>query len=271
MKRHPINHQAVPDFDRDNEESTSMKITMIVIDLDDTLLRRDKTVSDYTRDVLRRCRKVGIKLVIATGRGHPEEVAPTELFDAIIANNGANIIDGDIEICKCISYMEARPLLLACHKQGLRLTSQFGGVHYANFDIAQVWQYIKDFKIVDFASHALDSEKICVDGVTPEDAAFIEQNLTENMYLKVARDGLGMVMRRDATKSAAIAELAYRWKISKLEIAAFGDDLNDIDMLEHAGIGIAMDNALDEVKAAANRVCGDCDDDGVARWLEENV
>ena len=248
-----------------------MKIAMIVIDLDDTLLRRDKTVSDYTKDVLRRCREIGIKLVIATGRGHPGEVSPTELFDAVIANNGANIIAGGIEIRKCIPYMEARPLLVACDKHGLRLTSQFGGIHYANFDISQVWPQIKDYEIVDFASHALDSEKICVEGVTPEDAAFIEQNLTANMYLKVARDGLGMVMRRDATKSAAVAELAGRWKISNLEIAAFGDDLNDIDMLKYVGIGIAMDNALDEVKAAAGCICGDCDNDGVARWLEENV
>jgi len=248
-----------------------MKIAMIVIDLDDTLLRRDKTVSGYTKDVLRRCRKAGIKMVIATGRGHPDEVAPTELFDAVIANNGANIIIGDFEMRRCIPYMEARPLLLACHKHGMRLTAQFGGIHYTNFDISQVWPHIKDYEIVDFAYHALDSDKICMEGVTPEDAAFIEQNLTENMYLKVARDGLGMVMRREATKSAAVAELADRWKISQCEIAAFGDDLNDIDMLKYVGIGIAMDNALEEVKAVAGYVCGDCDDDGVARWLEENV
>ena len=248
-----------------------MKIAMVVIDLDDTLLRRDKTVSDYSVSVLRRCRKNGIKLVIATGRGHPGEVAPTELFDGIIANNGANIIIGDTEIRRCIPYMEARPLLLACHEHGMRLTSQFGGIHYTNFDISQVWPHIKDYEIVNFASHALDAEKICMEGVTPEDAVFIEQNLTENMYLKVARDGLGMVMHREATKSAAVAELADRWKVSKHEIAAFGDDLNDIDMLKYVGISIAMDNALDEVKAVAGCICGDCDNDGVAKWLEVNV
>ena len=253
------------------EDRTAMKIAMIVIDLDDTLLRRDKTVSGYTKDVLRRCRQTGIKMVIATGRGHPDVVAPVELFDAIIANNGANIICGDIEIRRCIPYMEARPLLLACHKHGMRLTAQFGGIHYSNFDISQVWPQIKDFEVVDFAFHALDAEKICVEGVTPEDAAFIERNLTENMYLKVARDGLGMVMHREATKSAAIAVLADRWKISKNEIAAFGDDLNDIDMLKYVGIGIAMDNALDEVKAFADYICGDCDNDGVAKWLEVTV
>ncbi|MCL2126489.1 MAG: HAD family hydrolase [Oscillospiraceae bacterium] len=244
---------------------------MIVIDLDDTLLRRDKTVTDYSKDVLRRCRKIGIKTAIATGRGHPEVVAPTELFDAIIANNGANIFGDDIEIRRCIPYTEAKSLLLACHNHGMRLTSQFGGMHYTNFDISQIWPYIKDFEIVDFASHALDSEKICIEGVTPEDMVFVEQHLTNDMYLKVARDGLGMVMHSKATKSGAIAQLSDRWNVSISEIVAFGDDLNDIDMLQYVGVGIAMDNALDEVKIAADFICGDCDDDGVAKWLEENV
>jgi Cof subfamily protein (haloacid dehalogenase superfamily) len=248
-----------------------MTIKMIVTDLDDTLLRRDKTVSEYTRDVLRRCRKKGIKTVIATGRGHPDVVAPTELFDAIIANNGANIYDGAIELRRCISYAEARPLLLACNEHGLRLTSQFGGMHYTNFDVSKIWPHIKNFHIVDFASHALDSEKICVEGVTPEDAAFIERHLPNDMYLKVTRDGLGMVMHRKATKSAAIAELAGRWEITQNEIAAFGDDSNDIDMLIHAGVSVAMDNALDEVKSAADYICDTNSNDGVAKWIEANI
>jgi hydroxymethylpyrimidine pyrophosphatase-like HAD family hydrolase len=185
-----------------------MEIKMIVTDLDDTLLRRDKTLSEYTKVVLRHCREMGIKTVIATGRGHPEVVAPTELFDGVIANNGANIFDGDTEMRRCISYREARPLLLACNNRGFQLTSQFGGVHYTNFDISQIWPHIKDFKIVDFAYHTLDSEKICMVRITPEDAVFVEQHLSINMYLRIARDGLGMVMHRKATKSAAISELA---------------------------------------------------------------
>jgi hydroxymethylpyrimidine pyrophosphatase-like HAD family hydrolase len=200
-------------------------------------------------------------------------VAPTELFDGIISNNGANIIDGDIKIRRCIPYMDARPFLLACNARGLRVTAQFCGMHYTNFDFSQVqvWSLIKDFQIVDFALHDLDSEKICIDAVTPEIEAFIKRRLTDDMYLKVARDGLGMVMHRKATKSAGVAELAKRWNVAQNEIAAFGDDLNDIDLLTYAGISVAVGNALDEVKASANHICGDCDDDGVAKWLVDNV
>jgi hydroxymethylpyrimidine pyrophosphatase-like HAD family hydrolase len=68
-----------------------------------------------------------------------------------------------------------------------------------------------------------------------------------------------------------VTDLAEHWRITRSEIAAFGDDLNDIDMLNYAGISVAVGNAIDEAKASADYICGDGDDDGVAKWLEENV
>ena len=55
------------------------------------------------------------------------------------------------------------------------------------------------------------------------------------------------------------------------EVVAFGDDLNDVDMLRGCGTGVAMANALDEVKLAADEVCGGNDEDGVAKWIEANM
>ena len=54
-------------------------------------------------------------------------------------------------------------------------------------------------------------------------------------------------------------------------IASFGDDFNDIGMLKLCGKGIAMQNAIDEVKQIANEICLSNEDDGVARWIEENL
>ena len=86
-----------------------------------------------------------------------------------------------------------------------------------------------------------------------------------------ADDGIAMIMHNGATKSKAVAALARQWGISQSEIVAFGDHLNDIDMLTYAGIGVATSGALDEAKAAADYVCGSCDEDGVAQWIEENI
>lgn len=59
--------------------------------------------------------------------------------------------------------------------------------------------------------------------------------------------------------------------ISLEETAAFGDDENDLDMLQACGKGIAVANALESVRNAADEICGDNDSDGVAIWLKENV
>jgi len=249
-------------------------IKMIVTDLDETFLRSDKTVSDHTKKVFQSFHDKGIKIAYATGRGNSaERIAPYDFFDGKIIMNGAIARAGDdIVYNRLIPYMTARPLLMACDRRGLKTASQFGGMQYANFIVSDVWPYITWFEKVDFSKHALDAENLYMLVDNRQDVAFIEKHLPDELWLTVSRDGLAMVMHKDATKTKALAELARVWGIKQSEIAAFGDDLNDIDMLEYAGVGVAMSNALDEVKAAAGCVMEySNDDDGGARWIEENI
>ena len=119
--------------------------------------------------------------------------------------------------------------------------------------------------------HDKDAEKLSIHIDSPEEAAFIQNHLSDDLHLHVSNDGLAMVMHNDATKAKAVAELARIWGIDRSKIVAFGDDVNDIDMLTYAGISVAMENALDEVKVAAEFTCLGNDDDGVAEWIIENV
>jgi len=248
-------------------------IKMIVTDLDGTLLRTDKTISDYTKLVLKKCRESGIKVAYATGRGgSSENIAPAELFDGIITTNGATAQISGETIYSChLSYLIARPILIACHKRGLKIASQTSDMHYSNFVVSDVWPEITNFEVVNFLYHAKDAEKLYVYNPTPEDIQFIENRLSDNVYLVMAMDGVAMIMHKGATKSKAAAALAKFWGITAGEIVAFGDDLNDRDMLTYAGIGVAMDNALDEVKAVSDFACLSNDKDGLAKWVEENV
>lgn len=75
----------------------------------------------------------------------------------------------------------------------------------------------------------------------------------------------------NARKETALSAVMAQLNVSPREVATFGDDRNDIEMLRFCGVKVAVANALDEVKAVANYVCGDCDEDGVAKWLEENL
>ena len=77
--------------------------------------------------------------------------------------------------------------------------------------------------------------------------------------------------KKGATKEKAIEALCNHLKISPSQIPAFGDDFNDIGMLKLCGKGIAMGNAIKEVKEAATEICQTNENDGVARWIEKSL
>ena len=77
--------------------------------------------------------------------------------------------------------------------------------------------------------------------------------------------------KKNATKEKAIEVLCNFLKIQPSRIAAFGDDFNDIGMLKLCGKGIAMKNAISEVREIADEVCGSNEEDGVAKWIENNI
>jgi len=218
-------------------------------------------------------KKLDIKIVYATGRGGSAELrAPSYLFDGKITMNGAIAkINDFIVYNRLIPYQTARPVLIACDKYGLKTTSELSEMHYSNFNVFNEWSIITNFEIVDFTKHEIDVEKLYMVINNKEDVMFIEKHLSDDLYLTVSRDGLGQVMHKDATKSKAIMALAHEWNINKNEIVAFGDDLNDIDMLKCVGIGIAMGNAVNEVKNIVDQKCLSNDEDGVAEWIINNI
>ena len=211
-------------------------------------------------------------MACATGRGTSVRVIPDEMIDAGITYNGAIVNIGAAVIYKrLLPCLSARPLLVACAKRGLRAASQYKGMDYANFIVSDEWSFITDFEIVDFGKHDMDAEKLYILIDEPDDIAFIRKHLSEDLHLSVSRDHMAMVMHKEATKSKALAALAGHWAIKPSEIVAFGDDANDVDMLQYCGIGVAVANALDEVKNVADHICDSNENDGVAGWLEENV
>ena len=249
------------------------RIKMIVSDLDGTLLNCETVMSERTISVLEKCRKSGIKIAYATARGRSADlVAPAKHFDGRVNMGGAVAsINNEIIYSRLIPFLTARPILLACDKRGLRTASEYSGMHFSNFNVLELWPYIKYCEKVDFSLHDRDAEKLYAVIDDQSDADFIRDQLNEDLHLHVSSDNLAMIMHRDATKSKAVAVLANHWNIEPSAIAAFGDDLNDIDMLEYAGYGVAMENARDEVKAAADYSCPGNDEDGVAEWILENV
>jgi hypothetical protein len=249
-----------------------MNIKMIVVDLDGTLMRDDKTVSGRTISTLKKCREKGIKVTYATARSDSvKTLLPTEIFDGSVITNGALAYIDETQVYnRLISPQTAKKFLVAADEAGVNIAAQLYGKHYANFNITELWSWLKN-EFTDFKNHEIETEKIYSQIENSETAELLKSNIPDDLYMVIARDGLAMIMHREAVKSKAVAALASHWNIDKSEIAAFGDDLNDLDLLSFCGVGVAMGNALDEVKKAADFVCGTNENDGVAEWLEENI
>ena len=248
-------------------------IKLIITDLDDTLLRRDKTISGRTISALSKCRQKGIKTAYATGRGGTSTtLVPSDLFDGYIRMNGATAHAGDeLVYDKKMPAKTIKKVLLAVHNAGAKAAVESNGMHYSNFNVTAQWDIIKNYKIIDFNKIDFDAAKIYIIIENQKTIDIINANISEEMYFYNSRDNLAMVTHKDAIKSKGVAALMNYWGINKSEVIAFGDDTNDIDLLQICGTGVAMGNALDEVKAVANQICDTNNNDGIAKWIEDNV
>jgi len=251
-----------------------MKIKMIVVDLDDTLLRNDKTVSERTVGALKKCREKGIKVVYATARGQSAQVlVSSDLFDGYVIMNGAIARAGaQVVYSRLISSVSVRKMLLAADDAGIPIAVQSAGMDYTNFDTTKVWEWVKHFTISDFRTLDVESEKIYALPKTESEIDILKKHLPRGLYLITTReDNFTMIMNEDASKEKAVAALAGHWGICVSDVVAFGDDIIDIEMIKNCGVGVAMGNAISELKAVADYVCDTNENDGIAKWLEGNL
>jgi len=253
-----------------------MNIRMIVTDLDGTLLRGDKTISDYTIDVFQRCREAGMKIVFATARPkravlHYTGDLPT---DALILHNGAVVYEGKRLLLQHGIASEATNNIL--HAIGLdypraMLSVEIDDTLYANFDVSVIWNNTlavrSDF--TDLPDKPAD--KIIAGISSAQDLIRYASYLPDDVYIQSSEGVVGMIMHRDATKENAVEAVAAHFGITLADVAAFGDDHNDVEMLRACGIGVAVANAIDEAKAVADYICGTNEDDGPAHWIETHL
>lgn len=253
-----------------------MKTKMIVTDLDGTLLKDDKTISDYTIEVIGRLRKKGHKFVIATAR--PFRAAKKFLsqieIDAGIYHNGALIYkDGKKMEGFQIENIKGLVEKVLVKYPGTHIAVETNDVLYSNFNVEHLWPGT-DYSITKFEFKELigkRADKMIIEVSSMEDMNRYKEFLPEDLYIQLSEGKIGMVMKKDATKSNAIGYLAGLYEIQVEDIICFGDDYNDIDMLTFCGKGICVENAVEDVKKVADEICQSNEADGVARWTEVNI
>ena len=250
-------------------------IQVLVCDLDHTLLREDSSLSDYTADVLARCRERDIRFVIATARPMRTLREFVRIpYDAAVYLGGAAVESGEVEIVRHTIAYETVENLLALFQ--------------TECPDALISLEMEDATYVDFSPEKADSfsgfvtrpfgerprraaDKIIFSDATERGLRAIEAALPEALYLHTDAFGLSFIMHRRATKLCGLTELLAQWGIPLSRCAAFGDDLADVEMLEASGIGVAVQNATEAAKKAADEICASNEQDGVAHWLEEKL
>lgn len=255
------------------QERVRAIIEFIVTDLDNTLLNKRKEVSGYSAEVLKKCQDQGIPIVFATAR--PERatrnIQKSVQPDYIIANNGATIIHkGTVLDNKVIAPDIIEKLLLNLRMLAdvTHITVEAGDCLYTNFSAVpwdnENWNPVyHDFQIP-------PGKPIPKISVECRDAQVVRDLISEfpnlHIYHNSGENWL-QIMHRDATKMKAIRYISPRLHIPVENIVAFGDDFNDVDMINHCGTGIAVANANEAAKRVADHICPANNDDGVAKWL----
>ena len=248
------------------------KIKAIVVDLDRTLLRSDKTISEYTVEVLKRCKSSSIKIMIATARPLRDTLRFCEAVgsDAVTVSNGAKIVCTDQKMEYGISQKSAERLLGSlCRGGDLRITLETGDRAYSNKPIEDYETILSgDLKKVAEEEGVL---KILVhmdnDDVLPR----VESALTDDLYYTTAHGYMIQIMDKAATKWNGVRTMLNAVGCSPDETAYFGDDLDDAVPIKMCGLGIAVSNAVDAVKDTADQIAQSNDEDGVARFIEEKI
>ncbi|MCR4580575.1 MAG: HAD family hydrolase [Treponema sp.] len=258
----------------ENKQS-SRQISLILSDLDGTLFHNDKSISDYSKNVIAAAQKNGLLFGISTSRAlsNAEKFLEGINPDILITNGGGMAFVQGKKIYNAeFSVEEARTLISACFEVFgpdaiISLDNEYGLYSNSKEELGDKYWSFNDFS--DFREPAM---KLCVQSLELEKIKKVAGSLDINEidFLPFSDIPWYKLSKKSATKERAIKALCDYLKLSPEKIVAFGDDFNDIGMLQLCGKGIAMENAIPEVRAVADEICLSNEKDGLARWIEAN-
>ena len=266
---------------------------LLALDVDGTLLGPEGEVSAGAREAVERARRAGLRVVLCTGRRFRTALPVQEalgLEGAIVLHNGALVKEsasGRTLFAVTLAPGLCREAVAALRPHGPPLVYVDG---YPATDIvtergpshATQTKYLAEHGehcrfVDDLASTAL--EDVLMVSVMADDAtvaalgARAERTLGPRVHRhEIQNQGYGgqilELLAPGTGKWPALRRLASGWGIGPGEIAAVGDDLNDLELVREAGLGIAMGNAVPAVRAVADLVAPSHAEQGIARAIE---
>lgn len=264
-----------------------MKYKAVISDLDGTLLNSEHKISDYTKEVIKKIIGQGVKFIIATGRHHIDALCFKNQLGAdsyLVSANGSKVHDNDnreIITHNIPKDLTEKLLNIKTSKEIIRgvylgdnwyteeLKDEFAEYHVESGFKPQLMDFEKlkgqeISKIFYISDNVLLLEEL-------EKKLKANKEFSERLDITASLDNCLEVMVKEATKGNAVREILEKEGILPEEAIAFGDGLNDKEMLQLVGKGVIMGNASDKLKAFLPdyEVIGTSSEDAEGHYLEK--
>lgn len=264
-----------------------MKYKMIALDLDGTLKNSQNEITSKTKEALIKAQQDGIVVVLASGRPtegirHEAKELEIEKYGGyIISYNGAAIIDARTKetiYSQALTLEEAYEMFDRSRKYNIACMAYVDGCVMSQDDNEYVRyeSWINDMgamPVTNFKENLKEPVYKVLLTEKPELISKVEDEFKapyqETLSISKSAPFFIEVMAKNIHKAHTLAYLAKRLNIHQDEIIAFGDGHNDMEMIEYAGMGVAMGNAVDVVKEVANYITASNDEDGIAKALND--
>ena len=257
-------------------------------DIDGTLLPFGCDVPESAVKAIRHLRSLGNRAFLATGRSTAEVVESVRSigFDGGIYGAGATVYIGDEKVYhRAFSEEEKERVLSFCRERGYRVLVQTDDGTYITPETMEYWRSL-------FFKHI--GRMVALDGiiVTPQLPADVEMNKLlyiagegTNAEVRAAlspdftvvdntvglpADLMGEIVLPSLSKATGI-DIIERFSAVKGHTVAIGDGANDMEMVAHAELGIAMGNATDDLKSIAGYITSDVAKDGLSQAIEHAI
>ncbi|MDT0015121.1 Cof-type HAD-IIB family hydrolase [Listeria cossartiae] len=277
-----------------------MTTQAIILDIDGTLLNDDKKISTKTKEALITAQQNGVKLILASGRPttgmhlYAEQLEMEKYHGLLVSYNGAKVVDCQTKeelFNQALTVSEGKAVLEHMKNFEVKVMIDKDDYMYVN-DIFDCYVPYKgeEINIIQYESRG-GNFKLCEKDdlaafldyriskiLTAGDPAYMQENYQAMMA--PFKDSLNCVFTADfyfeftaqgIDKAKALDTVLSPLGIHPENIIAFGDGHNDITMVEYAGTGIAMSNAVPELKAAASSVTLSNNEDGIAHVLNSLI
>lgn len=265
-----------------------MKYKLLVLDLDGTLTNSKKEITRHTKETLIKAQEAGLKVVLASGRPTygvaplANELELQKYEGYILAYNGGEIIDWKTRELMYEKQLDSDllPYLYRCAKE-----NDFAIVTYENeyvltekpddeYVLKEALLNVMKIKKVDnFLEAVKHPITKCLIVGEPSRLALLEKEMYEKL-----KDRMGVfrsepyfleLVPKGINKAQSLSVLLEEIGMTKNKMIAIGDGFNDLSMIQYAGLGIAMENAQDVVKQAADFITLSNEEDGVAYAVEK--